>query len=164
MKSINQKIYLPITVLLVFSVLIISPLQLAQASTITFTCAADLYTNNAGIAQTATYFLTITNIGSAKMGSANVSIPKGYTNLSPASLQVSNAPAGQTWTASMIALPTETQQGAIQIGGSAQGLTTGQAITIRFTLTNPQQYLITYGLFAQTKTQAQADMTMTSMS
>ena len=138
MKSINQKVHLTISVILIFSVLIISPLQFAQAGTISFTCTADLYTNNAGIGQTANYILTITNTGSAKMGSANVSIPTGYTNLLTSSLQISNAPEGQIWTASLLSLPTETQEGVIQIVGSAQGLTTGQAITISFTVNNPK--------------------------
>jgi hypothetical protein len=138
MKSINQKVHLTISIILIFSVLIISPLQFAQAGTISFTCTADLYTNNAGIGQTANYILTITNTGSAKMGSANVSIPAGYTNLLTSSLQVSDAPEGQIWTASLLSLPTETQEGAIQIDGSAQGLTTGQAITISFTADNPR--------------------------
>ena len=118
---------------------IVVPVQLSSAcsSTPSFTCTANISTDNAGVGQTAHYAITITNTGSSKISSVNITVPKGYTNLVSSSLKVTNSPTGQTWTPTVISQPTTTGNGSITLHGSGEGLNTNQAVSINFTLTNP---------------------------
>jgi len=118
---------------------IVVPVQLSSAcsSTPSFTCTATISTDNVGIGQTAHYTITITNTGSSKISSVNITIPKGYTNLVSSSLKVTNSPTGQTWTPTVISQPTTTGNGSITLHGSGEGLNTNQTVSITITLTNP---------------------------
>jgi hypothetical protein len=136
-KNDNSKKAIFLIALILISALSVISLEGVNAATISFTCAADLKTTNAGVSQSAQYTVIINNTGSAKMGSANITIPAGYTNLVASSVALTGYPSGQTWTATIIAQPTTTSNGTIVLQGSANGLDHNQIITASFYVKNP---------------------------
>jgi hypothetical protein len=136
MNSINKKITFFLVTLMVISSIIIIPAQFVRGDSISFTCSANVSTDNAGIDQIAHYTLIINNTGSAKLGYANFTIPAGYNNLVSSSIKVTNN-AGQLWTATIATPPSQTVNGTVLLQGSGEGLSTNQILTVSFTITNP---------------------------
>ena len=135
-KKLNSKKAIFLITLILISSLPFITIQGANGA-ITFLASADIQTTNAGVSQNAQYTITINNTGSAKMGSANITIPAGYTKLVASSLTLTDYPAGQTWTATVFAQPSKTSNGTIILQGSANGLDHNEIITITFYVTNP---------------------------
>src|SRR5512137_1785104 len=100
--------------------------EFAQA-TVGLSCTATLIADNSGAGKDATYTFTITNTGAAKLGSANITIPTGYSNVVP--LQITG-PTSQIWSI-------QKTGNYLLIKGSAEGLTTGAKVTFTFSATNP---------------------------
>lgn len=101
---------------------------IVEGEQLTLTCTARLDQTNTGVEQTSVYNLTITNTGSAKLGSAIVIIPPEYSNLSAPSL--TSAPIDETWGVTI-------SGHNISLQGSAEGLRTGENVIIAFTGRNP---------------------------
>ena len=68
-------------------------------------------------------------MGEANLGSANITIPSGYSNVG--NLVISQEPTSQNWTITK-------ENSYILLFGSAEGLSTGQSITFTFDATNPK--------------------------
>ena len=136
MKSINKKITLALITLMIVSTIIFAPGQLVRGCTTSYVCTASLATDNSGINQIAHYAVTINNTGSAKLSSANITIPTNYSNLVSSSIIVTSS-SSQSWTANVVAPPTQIANGTILLQGPAEGLGTNQKVTTNFTITSP---------------------------
>jgi uncharacterized membrane protein (DUF106 family) len=89
---------------------------------------ASISASNSGVGQDVHYTLDINNTGTSQIGSINITIPAGYSNIG--NLNEIQAPVSQTWNIS-------TQDKYIILYGSSEGLSTGQSITFSFDAKNP---------------------------
>lgn len=133
MKAFHKMTF--IILMALASLLVANALTNPASAASSLSCQVNLSANNHGVAQVATYTYVITNTGPVNLGAINVTIPfgglgGGYINLK--NLAVTQQPSAQNWNIN------NTDSAFILLTGSGQGLTTGQAITFTFDITNPQ--------------------------
>ena len=99
-------------------------------------CQVTISAASYAVAQDTAYTFTISK-GTDVIGSANITVPSGYTKI--ANPAVTQQPTGQSWTATLqtIKLTSSTNQTQILLYGSTQGLSPNQALTFAFNARNP---------------------------
>jgi len=99
-------------------------------------CTAHISAQSSAVAQDTSYTFTISNTGTTTLGSANITIPSGYSNLgNPA---ITQQPASQNWNITLQTVKTKTKTSYfILLYGSTQGLNPGQGITFTLNARNP---------------------------
>ena len=127
MKVSHKIVIIALFVLLTISALsvITGPVK-AQTGTLNFT--ASISSNSSTVGQDASYTFTINNVGTPNLGDANITIPKGYSNVG--NLVITQQPASENWTINML-------NNYILLSSSNQGLSSGQKITFTFNAKNP---------------------------
>lgn len=93
-------------------------------------CQASVSGKSYTVAQDTSYTIGISNTGTVAIGSANITVPLGYSNIG--SIVVS--PATQNWTAT---LQTVKSNYYILVYGSTQGLSPNNSMTLTFNVRNP---------------------------
>ena len=93
---------------------------------------ASISAKSYAVGQNTSYTVTITNAGTGTIGSANITVPTGYSLLSH--FAITQQPSGQNWTAT---LQTGKYNYFIIVYGSTQGLTPTQSLTFTFDARNP---------------------------
>ncbi|MGA2387279.1 MAG: EMC3/TMCO1 family protein [Candidatus Bathyarchaeia archaeon] len=94
-------------------------------------CTASVSGNSYSVGQHTSYTLGISNTGTVTIGSANITVPTGYTDVGSI---VVTSPASQGWTTT---LQTGKSNYFIIVYGSTQGLSPGQSLTLTFNARNP---------------------------
>ena len=120
--------------------LILAMVALSAASLITGSVSAasglnfqaSISTKSYAVGQKTSYTVTITNAGTGTIGSANITVPTGYSLLSH--FAITQQPSGQNWTAT---LQTGKYNYFIIVYGSTQGLTPTQSLTFTLDARNP---------------------------
>jgi hypothetical protein len=122
----NKLIALMVIILLASSTLTILGEVAQAAPLLQFT--GSISAENPGVSQHTTYTISITNTGQAKLGSAKVTVPNDYSDIT--NLLMITYPAGQTWTIYL-------SEGNIYLYGTAEGLRPGDTLVFIFEATNP---------------------------
>jgi uncharacterized membrane protein (DUF106 family) len=143
MKSTNKFVLATVIALLVictFAVFAsVANAQTAQPYTLSITSSSK------GVNEISTYTITITNTGSTNLAAVNITVPGGYTNVSPPTISPT------TWTGNYTS-------GIISLITTSSGLTNGQSITVTFQTQNP----ITAGTYQWSSNAAGAATTVTA--
>jgi len=134
MRLLNKMVIVLLCVL--FTVSAVSLLTgSVKAATVGLNCQASISAGSSSVAQETSYTFTITNNGKTTIGSANITVPLGYSNIgNPAVSQ----PTGQGWTATLQTIKTSSKTSYfILLYGSTQGFSPNQAVTFTFNARNP---------------------------
>lgn len=98
-------------------------------------CTPSVSAKSSAVGQSTSYTITITNTGTSTIGSANITVPSGYSNLNSFSI---SSPSGESWTATLQPIKTNSKTTYyILVYGSTQGLSQGQGLTFTFNGNNP---------------------------
>jgi len=127
MKVLNKIVIILLVTLVTFSTFSVLTGTVKAAGTLS--CQASVSAKTSGVGQATTYTFTISNVGEAVLGDANITIPSGYRNVR--NLVISEEPILQNWTITQ-------ENNDILLYGSPEGLSSGQNITFTFDATNPQ--------------------------
>jgi uncharacterized membrane protein (DUF106 family) len=93
---------------------------------------ASILAKSSAVGQNTSYNFTLTNTGTTIIGSANITVPNGYTKLG--SFAVTNQPPSQNWT---VTSATGSKNYYIILYGSTIGLSKGESVTFTFDARNP---------------------------
>lgn len=141
---------------LIIALVAISAISLLTGSALAasgLNCTASTSAKSSAVGQTTSFTFTITNTGTADIGSINITVPSGYSNIGQLAI---TSPSGQSWTATLqtYKLSSKTTY-YILVYGSTQGLSPSQALTFTFDGKNPDPsgtYRWTVGVNSNTTT------------
>ncbi|HMK94715.1 MAG TPA: EMC3/TMCO1 family protein [Candidatus Limnocylindrales bacterium] len=129
MKVSNQRVIVLLLVIVAVSVACLSSGLASASSGPSF--QASVIGKSYSVRQETSYVISISNTGTINIGSVNVTVPSGYSNLADL---VVTSPASQNW---KVTLETEKSNYFILVYGSSQGLSSNQSITFTFNARNP---------------------------
>ena len=134
MKLLNKMVVVLLCVMFTFSAVSLLTGSVKAAGGLN--CQVSISTGSSGVAQETSYTFTLTNTGTATIGSANITVPSGYSNIG--NLAVSQ-PIGQGWNVSLQTIKISSSKTSyfILLYGSTQGFSPNQAVTFTFNARNP---------------------------
>jgi uncharacterized membrane protein (DUF106 family) len=130
-----MKIMKKMLVALVLALVVVSAISLFTASASAaspFTFQSSISSKSSAVGQNTQYTITITDTGNSIIGSANITVPSGYTKLG--NFAVTNQLPSQNWTVTSV---TGSKNYYIILYGSTIGLAKSQSITFTFDARNP---------------------------
>ena len=130
-----MKVLKKLVIALILAMVALSAVSLITGSvsaTGGFSVQASISAQSSTVRQNTLYTITITNSGTETIGSANITVPTGYSELGH--FTITQQASSQNWTAY---LQTGKSNYFIIIFGSTQGLTPTQSLTFTFDARNP---------------------------
>jgi uncharacterized membrane protein (DUF106 family) len=97
---------------------------------------ASISSKSSAVAQNTSYTFVLTNTGAVSIGSANITVPSGYSKIGD--LVIAEQPVLQNWTVTLQTITTNSKTSYfILLYGSTQGLVQSQAVAFTFDARNP---------------------------
>jgi len=134
MKTMKKMVVTLIIALVALSAASLLTCSVSAASSLSGSASISGKSNSVGT--TTSYTFTITNTGTVNVGSANITVPAGFSKIG--NLAVTQ-PTGQGWTASLqtVKVSSTKTDYYILLYGSTQGISSGQSVTFTFDAKNP---------------------------
>jgi uncharacterized membrane protein (DUF106 family) len=134
MKVAKKMVFVLILAMVAVSAMSLLTESVSAANSLS--CQVTISAASSTVAQDTAYTFTISK-GTGVIGSANITVPLGYTKI--ANPAVTQQSTGQNWTVTLqaIKLSSTTNQTQILLYGSTQGLSPNQVVTFTFNARNP---------------------------
>ncbi len=130
--KVMKKMFIALILALV-AVSAISLLTASASASSGLSASASISAKSSAVGQNTSYTVAITNTGTDTIGSANITVPSGYSNIGNFAV---TQPTSQGWTATLETSKTSSKE-YILLYGSATGLSSSQGVTFTFNARNP---------------------------